>query len=80
MGATQASHSLRGPGVVYDVSSRPDLYAARGTYHRLAGRDATRAVVSMTMDDVDQPPLNRSAALCPPSPLDELTASSLHGM
>lgn len=42
-------------GMVYDVSSRPDLYGAElpGPYHVLAGRECARALSTMSLDPRD---------------------------
>ncbi len=40
-------------GVVYDVSSRRDLYGADGGYHFLAGKDASRALGKSSLDRED---------------------------
>ena len=44
-------------GKVYEVTERRDLYGMGGTYHFLAGKDATRALAKMTFDqsNVDNP-------------------------
>ena len=44
-------------GKVYEVTERRDLYGSGGTYHFLAGKDATRALAKMTFDksNVDNP-------------------------
>jgi membrane-associated progesterone receptor component len=44
-------------GKVYDVSNRPDMYGPQASYHRLVGRDATRALTTMVLKSVDDGPL-----------------------
>ena len=38
-------------GVVYDVSRRPDMYGPGSAYGFLAGRDASRALAEMSIDE-----------------------------
>ena len=49
-------------GVVYDVTSREDLYGVGNSYNRLAGRDATRSLATMELSQVDLPARSRSVS------------------
>jgi predicted heme/steroid binding protein len=51
LAATPAALSLR--GVVYDVSSAPDVYGPEGTYSALVGHDASYAFAKSSKDAAD---------------------------
>lgn len=58
-------------GVVYDVSSKRETYAPGGSYHTLAGHDATRALAKMKLDIV---------AMLPYGKVDDLTEGEMKTM
>ncbi|XP_064622214.1 neudesin-like [Lineus longissimus] len=56
-------------GVVFDVSAGKNFYGAGAPYNALVGKDATRAVAKMTLDEED---LNASLEGLTPDQLDSL--------